>query len=429
MQTRYTSLFWISLLLFLLSNKIYGQSNFVKAYLILPSQDTIQGLIDDQNWAKNPKIISFKRGENATIQKYKPGEIRGFSLNSGEQYNSQIVTIDKSPTELATLIEQAKLDNNFVVKDTVFLTVLVKGYAHLYYLKDENAKVHYYLQKPGMSVQELIQRKSISTIKGQNLLVTSDIYKGQLVNIFSDCLSLHSEINKTNYRKNELIQLAQKYNNYKTGATSQIVKGKLDTNVQFGLLAGMSKTNLLFSGNHTNSKLAESKFETNVNCIIGLHLDFIMERSRRKWSMHNELAWKPYQTKATYQTIKSADNYEKGTYTLAFGYVGLTNLLRYTLPFANIKPFINAGLAQNFALTTVNKHAKTTHFYAPDQESTEAALADYRKYEQALVIGTGITANRLSAEIRIEKGNGMSAYTALKSSKQMILALISYRIH
>ncbi|QMU28534.1 outer membrane beta-barrel protein [Adhaeribacter radiodurans] len=429
MQRIFTFIIWVSFLLLFIPFKSFSQKNFTQAYLILPSQDSVQGLIDDQNWGKNPKVISFKKDESSVVQKYKPSDILGFGLRLGEQYSSQIVLVDKSPTDLASLLEVSEQTSNFIVQDTVFLTQLVKGYTNLYYLKDENAKVHFYAQKLNNPITELIQAKSITNVKGKYLVVTSDTYKSQLINLLADCLALHSEINKVNFRQNDLIHLIEKYNNLKSGVTNQITPIKSEANILFGLVAGVSQTNLTFSGQYTNSKLVDNKFETTVNYILGLHLDFIMDRNRRKWSMHNELAWKPYKTQASYEFTKSADNYEKGIYKLGFGYVGVANLLRYTWPLAHLKPFINAGIAQNIALTSVNSHNKTTHFYAPDQESTTAVLADYRKYEQALVVGAGVTSNRISGEIRLEKGNGMSAYTALKSSKQMIQVLLSYRLN
>jgi hypothetical protein len=57
--------------------------------------DSLKGFIDYQNWAKNPKSISFKVSENASPTEYNPLEINGFIVQT-DVYVSAIVQAEDS---------------------------------------------------------------------------------------------------------------------------------------------------------------------------------------------------------------------------------------------------------------------------------------------------------------------------------------------
>ncbi len=114
-------------LFMLFQQKASAQANYIQGSIVPFGQDTIKGLIDYQNWEKNPRVIRFKQNANAETVKYTPSQIKFFSAG-GDRYYGKVVTVDKSPHKLQNLTYSTKAKN---VVDTVFLQLLVDGKAKL----------------------------------------------------------------------------------------------------------------------------------------------------------------------------------------------------------------------------------------------------------------------------------------------------------
>jgi hypothetical protein len=342
---------------------------------------------------------------------------------SGDIYVSEVVKIDKSPTRL----DYIKFgDNPVVVTDTVFLRVLVRGKANLLYLKDENGKEHFYLQNKDLVPQELILRHYVQKVNGRNVLTSSSIYKGQLQLFFSDCPSVKNKTNHIDYKVSDLKDIVQQYNFCMGANEKDFVAEKQFTKVKVGMLAGVTQAKLRFSGEENNKELAQSDFESPMSHSLGFSLNIILPRSRQKWSVQNELAYKPYEAQGYFEEVKSTDYYSKSALQFKLGYVGLSHLLRYQMPLKKLKPFVNAGIANNFAFSTINQKVTTSRFYSADRVEKKEALTSLRKYEQALLMGAGCATGKITGEIRFETGNGIVSFNGLKSSKNMLSFLIGY---
>ena len=62
--------------------------NFHNAKVVTLSGDTLQGMVNDKNWLKNPDLISFKSGNQKAVQKFKPTDINSVIIDSGDYYLS-----------------------------------------------------------------------------------------------------------------------------------------------------------------------------------------------------------------------------------------------------------------------------------------------------------------------------------------------------
>ena len=71
------------------------------------------------------------------------------------------------------------------------------------------------------------------------------------------------------------------------------------------------------------------------------------------------------------------------------------------------------------------KKVETTLF-STNSTKESLALDDTRNYEQGFTISTGINKGKMMAEIRYEKGNGMSKIVSLKSATHRLYILLGY---
>lgn len=203
-----TYLAWISLILLFINHNTYGQKNFVKGYVILPPQDTVHGLIDDQNWDRNPTNISFKKNAKSEQQRYTVRQLEEFGIADGDVYHKSIVTVDKTPTRFEELSHNSK---PVMVLDTVFLLEQAKGTLSLYHLLDENDKNHFFIQKSNGTIEELIQRRYVAYKNDQRMAGIADQYKDQLkYSYLTECSDLQPQIARTSYTKAALNSLIVK---------------------------------------------------------------------------------------------------------------------------------------------------------------------------------------------------------------------------
>jgi len=57
---------------------LFAQSNFKKAFIVTSAGDTLKGFIDQQEWIRNPEVISFKPGLEEGKQEFTPENARYF---------------------------------------------------------------------------------------------------------------------------------------------------------------------------------------------------------------------------------------------------------------------------------------------------------------------------------------------------------------
>lgn len=135
------------------SLNIYSQSQLFKARIVTLSNDTISGQIKDFQWTKNPDELEFTTGLQTVSEIIRPGKIKAAIIDSGDYYVSAIVHIDMEYAKLNNPSEVYSMDT--VIKDTVFLRLLLKGTLSLYLFTDENQKSHFFGKTDLSEYQEL----------------------------------------------------------------------------------------------------------------------------------------------------------------------------------------------------------------------------------------------------------------------------------
>ena len=315
-----------------------------------------------------------------------------------------------------------------VVLDTVFLAVYVKGQLSLYFLKDEKDKSHFYIQRGKELPEELLVKRTLVEYQGRKLLATEDQYKKQLEVYLSDCPQVKTRIQKTRYSQKPLQELITLYHQCKTNKPVSYRVAPDKFRLGLSVLAGVTHTSLGFEGEMPAS-LVVPKFSQSTTPTFGLGFDLDLPRNHDRWAIYNELRWRSYQAMATYEEIISAERYTLSSLSFDLHYASLVTMLRYRFSLRALRAFINAGMINSLSVGVKNNKTVESRLFSTIRTEQVKAIDDFRKHEQGLAIGLGLTWKRFTGELRYEVGNGMSEYTSLRSTTKTAGFLLAYRLN
>ncbi|MEZ4917879.1 MAG: outer membrane beta-barrel protein [Saprospiraceae bacterium] len=397
----------------------FSQDMFLPGFVITNSGDTLTGLIDYRNWDVNPKLIDFKTSESDQLQRFNPTQISSFYVHN-ELYVSGIVDVEKSPIRIDDLAEGPRPD---LARDTIFLQALVQGTKSLLYYNTPYGNNNFYIKQNG-SFDLLIYKKYIKKEGGKRLIAENNRYIGQLLYYLQDCAALRSKIQNAPYDPKKLVELFNQYY-WCVGQKYSYRKEKEKKSLEWGLTLGGTITSLTFSGDGFPS-LSGTDFSKSVNFTKGVFLNLPIARTQNKVSLQNELVFTKFEVSGIYTDFRNPDYYFIDTMHLGYSHMKLNTLFRYTVPAGKMHVFFQAGISNGLGVTISNYKKTFSKFYSTERTETSRAIMLTRLYEQGLVFGAGLKYKKLALEVRNERGNGMSAYTGLKSKTNRLSCLLSY---
>ncbi len=401
---------------------IYAQENFVPGYIITLDGDSLKGQVDYRDWRITQKSVSFKTNSNSGQKDYFPIEIKGFGVQN-EHFISEITDLEVSPTKAEELTTE--ITPNYR-RDTVFLEVLYRGDKNLYLHVSDKSKLNFFI-KNELGVEVLVYKKFINIQKGKHVISEYNKFIQQLKDYFPDCESISKSIKNTSYSEKSLNKLFTSY--YKcTNKKSEFVKSRAKGRVDFGGIVGASITSLNFSGNGFKY-LSEADFNVSTDGSVAIFFDFILPKNHGKWSFNNELMYTSYSATGLYENYINSNEYSRSKVEIGYSYLKLNNMLRFKYPIGGIHFYVNAGISNGIVLSEVNKRTQELKFYSDEIKKEGEAINNSRAFEQGLLLGLGAKIRKMSLEFRYEAGNGMSDYSALKSSANRVFFLFGYRLN
>ena len=400
----------------------FSQENYIPGYVIKNNTDTLFGFVDYRNWEYNPDKIKFKTNiENNSIS-FNPTDITEFKCE-GEIYVSGIINTEVSPIKADELKDDPQIN---IKVDTTFLQILIKGKKSLYYYKNSDGRENFYI-KQDTGFDLLIYKRYLKQQDGKRVITENRKYLGQLTVYLNDCGTINSKLENTSYKQKSLIELFQYY--YKCSPSDISFQKEIEKiHTDIGVLAGVSLTSLEFRSD-AFAYLVEAGYNPSINFSSGIFFDLILPRSQGKWSINNEILFSTYKVMGSYEEYENENenNYSVTTTEIGCSYLKINNLVRFKYPIGHLFLFLNGGISNGFSISETNYKKKESKFYTTDRVVEELAINDTRKYEQGFILGTGLKFDKFSLEIRYEKGNGMSEYTALHSSTKRYYFLLGYR--
>lgn len=420
---------FISLACFLCQTS-FAQENFIQGKIMFLDGDSLSGYIDYRNWRRNPEKIIFKENLEQSPVGFSPIDIKGFQVKN-ERYVSATVKIETSPSHTARLNE----DSLFHFEEaTVFLQILVDGIKRLYYLNDVNDKEHFYIHRNDQ-IELLQYKRYIRYVKEKDpiedfwvkntLEMETQKHIFQLMNYLNHCGDIDRHLNKLDYSRKSMVSLFKHYFACR-GYQSQYQIDAEKTFVQPGLVLGVSATEFSFTSSLFKA-LAAVDFPKSNKISAGGSVEFILPRSRRRWSFYNELLFTSYLIEANYQDYKSEEVHSDVFVSFGQSYLKINNMLRYTQPVGPFSVYFQAGLSNGFLVHENNYKKTEAWFFSDFTETEEKVIPETQPHETEILLGMGARFKRISLETRYEHGNGPSNNLALKGNVQRYYLLVGYR--
>ena len=406
----------------ILRNTASAQAKYLPGYVVLNTGDTLKGFIETGDWRKAPETIHFK-SSSGELHTYTPLIIRSFRIKNGEWYFSYAGDIDPSSLNDNELNYDPTPDTT---KALLFIRAVIIGKASLYYARDNNDRIHLFLQKDGGIISELKYKKyykdelvvqDYRTQITRRAIMSNQLYKEQIINTFSDCpyVSMRILDQPISYSKNDIMKVVIDYNRCKN-ARVVYKEEKEKWKFQVSVNGGINYSSISFKSD-SNTYVGESVISNSVGFAAGIGLNCILPRTRESWSIYNEVMVKNFTSSGI---TGSAPFKEQAEVTMDLLYVKLLTMIRYQFPGSMIKPFLNAGMSNGLAIKDENLVLVSTGI-------PENFLHYFRHYEQGVIAGAGLNWKKLSVTVRFELSNGMSDYSNVKSNFTTTYALVGYR--
>ena len=385
-------------------------------------KDTIKGFIDNRNWEKTPDQIVFKSSLDSKEITYNPNNIQGFGFE-GEKYISGIVTIDESPIRDNEITEFYAHRNKV---DTVFLQILISGSKGLFYLMDNNLKVHYFIDQNGI-YETLVMQKYLKVVNGTSYITTKESFRGQLKLYFQDCSGIQHGIDNISYSRNDLIKLFYEY--YKCTSKETLYQAEIEKfKSEFGILGGVSQTKLRLVGSEVFEPLTNTNYPWSKNFMFGIFYNIILPRNQGKWSINTEVIYTTYMASGTSLDSNNVNIYTKYYSSIGSPYIKLNTYLRFKYHLNNISLFMDGGISNGGAISITNLLRIEEHTYSVLKTNDVVALKNAQRWEKGFIGGLGVDFKDFSLEFRTEFADGMSRYRQLSSLVTRYFLIFGYKI-
>jgi hypothetical protein len=295
----------ISCLLFCIL--LNAQVKFEKGYFINNKNESKICLIKNIDWKNNPISFEYKLSETSASQFESIQNTTEFGVLGKFKFVRHFVKINTSSDDISLLDE----GNNISFENkTLFLKELVEGDANLFYYENKDLRRFFFglgtidveqliYKRYSYSQEEIARKKLLYANKkiSSSSIGINTTFKQQLWNnLKCDAIS-RQNLDKINYRQEELIKLFKKYNkcsdpNWKD---SKSLNNKGDFNLT--LRPGANLSNLNISSNR-----GITEFEPKTSLRFGIEIEFVLPFNKNKWSLVFEPTYRNYQSNAT-QTV------------------------------------------------------------------------------------------------------------------------------
>lgn len=422
---------WVLMILslILLSRYGYAQYDFKTGYIVTHHGDTIHGYLDYANPAKNARNCFFKKEVNGTIDRYTPQEINAYSFSGSKLY----------VTKTAPLIDTTGL---------FFMEYLVDGVMDLYYL-NEFGSDQFFIEKDN-KLYRLSNEKVKRMIDNKEYVADSKTYVGLLLFLMEDAEPLKSQIERTEFNAQSLIDITKEYHDQVCDSVQCIVyykKNKKLNDSKWRIRLGVSA-----EYNHSiltmNSKIIGGMFGLGYGEFIH---EFVVNESNASFTSsaatvvpvvflnirrNNKTS---FQIEARYQKTKhSLIELEEVKIPVLFNY----EFMYYKNP----RPFINVGIVNDFVLSTkvnglyfnydrLESYANdgSSYSYSTYEENVNENALDGSYFKLRFSVGMGMKydlgeKNAIKAEVRGETGTGKEHYYSLRYARNIGAEIINNNV-
>ena len=186
-------------ILLIVCSLVQAQQKYKPGYVVLNSNDTLWGEIEDKDWSTNPTSINFRGKETAT---YGVPDLKSFGITGNDQYVRYAVSYQQTADDLN---EATDLFQGPEVRETVWLKLIYKSNISLYSLETAS-RPYFFIEKGHNGIQELIYR--VRLLNGE--LQKDEQYKNLLSRIALEedkTDEVQSKLALTQYNEEDLVKV------------------------------------------------------------------------------------------------------------------------------------------------------------------------------------------------------------------------------
>lgn len=243
-------------------------------------------------------------------------------------------------------------------------------------------------------------------------------YQNQLQLLLKDACKPLSTDNLT-YKTNALSTLIDLYNGCFSASVPANIQPKKKGKLEVGALLGVNISTLNYS-RYDNTSSINTEDDWKVTPTAGVFINFVAPRLQGRLALQNEVLYYNRQRTFTLDEVTY-----KSLYTYDFSYIGLNNILRYSVLTTQPSLYVLAGFSNGFVVRG-KTYLQKVGFGNSDKVSFDG---QYRKHEQALIVGIGTQIKRFSIEARYLRGNGFSAFVSTRSLTKSTSCVLKYHFY
>ncbi len=395
----------VLVILFLATSTLtIGQVIFEKGYYLDNSGKRIDGLIRNDDWRSNPSRFYYKENESSASKELGVGESGEFGLDKGIRfiretvdidYSSDVDEINRNPEGAVSQLSRQR-DPEWK-RQTVYLQVVVDGYADLFYWYGEGRSRFFY-RVANSPIAQLISKsylkdndESRAVVVGVNKPFSSfqqlrnDDYKDQLFkNAICGKIGLE-RVKAIDYKREDLRLYFVEINKcFGAQYTDNDAAAPRSRKIQLNIRPGLNFSSYEIE-TPTSFSTIRSSFPLATTFRLGAELEYFVRFSANHWSLLAEPTYRTYSQEFTRGTAKDKVNYTSIELPLGVRYSIYLN------PDSRI--FLNASFVLDFALSS--------------EIAIQGAQTRTVSSSSNFAFGAGIARKKLSAEVRLFTGRNL----------------------
>lgn len=393
-----------------------AQLNFLPGFVILHNNDTLHGTLGVPEKKTNPKSIQFLPAHTKDTISYSPWDIKAFLIHKDQTdhyYESHIL---KNGLSYTSASHKSSGTNHEEEGQAYFLYVYLKGRPYSLYFYQGKLS-HFLLQKEDEPLHELPNQNAHNQ-SGKTLPMEK--YKRQLFYFLADWPEATERIKNVQYHYRSLLKTFRDYNRFKEGADQeQYLQQEAPKHYQVGMMAGLSFTHISFSSAQKKyDYLSKGSADGSPSPALGLSIHLPLLRRIPSLSLYNELAYRSYKVR-----VEHTDHEDfwrpRTNSSFDVAYLRLSSMVRWRKTAARYTPFVQAGIWYSRTIKSENsskteRYSRLQNVYLPYR--TGSAIEEFHPFELGFSAGAGLSHRRLTAEIRLDLGNGMAKLTSLRAN-------------
>lgn len=402
------------------------KKGFSPGYIVNNVNDTIRGNVEF-DWPLKKGLIRLQT--SGTPKSYEKGDVVAMFSEAQGLYIKREVLMDMSSNDAPLVLPQGedKFENI-----EVFLQVVVLSNFSLYHYRDTN-KGHYFVESPKTEgIQELIDERRYVVKDRLKNIIRSKKFQGQLAYYLGDCPDASGKVSKMpDLNQKKLRSAVKKYNeclNYKI----DYIEEKKETKILFhaGVIGGVATTTLDLANDHRDRTFRDwvpggLDFPSSTSFSGGLQLRLGTTRSKR-FELILEGIYRAFETSINYED----DRVLLGEVDLDISYSQLqfNSLIEYKIkPKKTIYPFLQVGVSNSVINDFFSEKITQDVGINADIDIRDPFEGFDKSSEFGWIIGGGLSIQKLSLNIRYQKGNGI--FNSIKgNSTETLFAQVSYTI-